>query len=299
MKNAVSFVLCAASLCLASPGVAQKAPDHDAIVAAVGRHFAGMKARDTAMMASVSHPGATTAAASYRDGKVTIRGSETSAGRARIAAMTEAPNEWLLASEVWQDGDLATVWAPYEIHVGARLLHCGYDGYNMVRANGVWQIAGTVYTARPDDCPAIRAAAAHKPAPEPSAAERAAVLAAVEGFFTGMRARDSAGLANGFTARATWVTAGYREGKVSISRRSAADDVGRMTRSPQDLDERWLEEPVVRVDGDVALAWGYYQFKVGGKVSHCGYDSFHMIREDGAWKIEGGVYTVRPDGCRQ
>jgi len=213
--------------------------------------------------------------------------------------MAEAPDEWLLASEVWQDGELATVWAPYEIHLGTRLLHCGYDGYNMVRMDGTWQIAGTVYSARPDDCPAIRAAAARGTPPEPSSAERAAVLAAVDGFFNGMRKRDSAGLANGFTSRATWVTVAYRDGKVSIGRRPAAPDVGRMVRAPQDLDERWLEEPVVRMDGDVALAWGYYQFKVGGNVSHCGYDSFHLVREDGVWRLEGGAYTVRPEGCRK
>jgi hypothetical protein len=71
-----------------------------------------------------------------------------------------------------------------------------------------------------------------------------------------------------------------------------------MSRSPQDLDERFLEEPVVRVDGEVAVVWGYYQFKVGAKVTHCGYDSFHMLRENGVWRLEGGIYTVRPDGCR-
>jgi hypothetical protein len=296
VQRIVGFFLGLGHLCVARPGTAQMAPDRDAIIAAVARHFAGMNARDTAMMASVSHPGATTAAASYRDGTATIRGGETATGRARVAAMAEEPNEWLLASEVWQDGDVAAVWAPYEVHLGARQLHCGYDGYNMVRAEGAWQIAGTVYTARPDGCPAIRAAAKGAP-PEPSAADRTAVLAAVEEFFTGMRTRDSAGLASGFTSRATWVTVAYREGKTTIGRRSAAGDVGRMTRSPQDLDERFLEDPVVRVDGDVALVWGYYQFKVGGKVSHCGYDSFHLVRESGTWRLEGGVYTVRPDGC--
>ena len=122
MRRLVALSLGLGQLCLASPGRAQNAPDREAIVAAVARHFAGMKARDTAMMASVSHPGATTAAASYREGRVTIRGGETAAGRARFAAMAEGPNEWLLASEVWQDGDLATVWAPYEIHLGTTIV---------------------------------------------------------------------------------------------------------------------------------------------------------------------------------
>jgi len=296
VHRVVALPLCLGWVCFATPSPAQTAPDREAIIVAVNRFFTGMKARDTAMMASVTHAGATMAAVSYRAGKVMVGGGVMADQRARMATMAEVPDEWMLASEVWQDGDIATVWAPYEIRLGDRLLHCGYDGFNMVRADGAWQIAGAIYSARPDDCPAIRAAAGGRPA-QPSAAARAEVMTAVEGFFTGMRSRDSAGLSHLFTARATWVTVAYRDGRVSVARRPAAPDVGRMVRAPEDLDERFLEEPVVRVDGDVAVVWGYYQFKVGGKVSHCGYDSFHMVREDGVWRLEGGVYTVRPDGC--
>jgi ketosteroid isomerase-like protein len=244
----------------------------------------------------VTHPGATIAAADYPGGEVRIGGGVAAEQFPGIAAMSEAPNERYLASEVWQDGDIATVWGPYEISLGARVLHCGYDAFNMVRVNGAWQFAGAVYSARPDGCPAIRAAAKAGPR-KATAAERADVMKAVEGFFQAMRARDSAGLANGFTSRANWVTVAYRDGKASVNRRPAAADVGRMSRAPQDLDERFLKDPVVRVDGDIALVWGSYQFKVGGKVSHCGYDSFHMLKENGAWRLEGGIYTVRPDGC--
>ena len=274
---------------------AQSAPDRETILAAVNKFFAGMKARDTVMMSSVTHPGATIAAADYPGGEVRIGGGVAAEQFPGIAAMSEAPNERYLASEVWQDGDIATVWGPYEISLGARVLHCGYDAFNMVRANGAWQFAGAVYSARPDGCPAIRAAA--KTPRKPTAAERAEVMKAVEGFFTAMRARDSAGLTNGFTSRANWVTVAYKDGKTSVSRRAASADVGRMSRAPQDLDERFLKDPVVRVDGDIALVWGSYQFKVGGKVSHCGYDSFHMLKENGVWRLEGGVYTVRPAGC--
>jgi hypothetical protein len=283
-------------LAFPAPGQAQAAPDRAAILAAVNNFFGGMKARDTVMMASVTHPGATIAAAEYPSGEVRIGGGVAADQFPGIAAMSESPNERYLASEVWQDGDIATVWGPYEISLGARTLHCGYDAFNMVRVNGAWQFAGALYSARPDGCPAIRAAA--KAPAKPKAAERAEVMKAVERFFTAMRSRDSAGLANGFTSRANWVTVAYREGKSTVSRRAASADVGRMARSQQDLDERFLQEPVVRMDGDIAVVWGYYQFKVGGKVSHCGYDSFHMLKEDGVWRIEGGIYTVRPDGCK-
>ena len=167
--------------------------------------------------------------------------------------LAQSPAAQMLASEVWQDGDIATVWGPYEISLGTRTLHCGYDGFNMVRVNGTWQFAGAIYSARPDACPAIRAAAkasTRKPKP----AERAEVLKAVEGFFTAMRSRDSAGLANSFTSRANWVTVAYRDGKATVARRAASLDVGRMSQSPQELDEKFLEEPVVRVDIGPAIS---------------------------------------------
>jgi hypothetical protein len=31
------------------------------------------------------------------------------------------------------------------------------------------------------------------------------------------------------------------------------------------------------------------EFKVDCKVTHCGHDSFHMLRENGVWKLEGGA----------
>jgi hypothetical protein len=284
-------------LAFPTPGLAQEAPDREAILAAVNRFLAGARARDTVMMASVGMPGATVGSASYADGKVTIGGGMAAAVHAAVATMQDVADEKLLAAEVWQDGDIATIWGPYELGLGSKLLHCGYNGYNMARVDGRWQYASVIFTERPTECPSIRAAARGTPR-EPGSSDRSAVLQAVEGFFAAMRNKDSAGLANSFTSRATWTVASYRESKVVVSRRVASLDVDRMAKSPQALDERWLGEPIVRIDGDIALVWGYYQFKVDGKVTHCGYDSFHMLRQAGAWRIEGGAYTVRPAGCR-
>ena len=298
MTRLTTLALFLGALLVPAVGSAQAAPDQEAIVAAVNRYFAGMKARDTVAMSASTMPGATLGFAAYRAGKVATGGAISTVQHANIAAMAEAPDERLLGAETWQDGDIATVWAPYEIFLGTKLLHCGYDGVNLARVNGVWQLATIVYTARPDECDAIRAAAKQGPR-QPSAAERAEVLQAVDGFFGAMKKKDSAGLANSFTERATWTVASYRGEKAVVTGRAASLDIERMSKSKQALDERWIGEPTVRVDGDVALVWGFYQFKVDGKVTHCGYDSFHMLKEKGAWRIEGGAYTVRPTGCKK
>ena len=130
---------------------------------------------------------------------------------------------------------------------------------------------------------------------QPSAAERTAVLAAIEQFFDGMRRRDTAQLTASFSPRAAWIIVSYRDGTPTVFRRLAAEDNARVARSPDRLDERLLDT-VVRVDGDIAVVWGSYEFRVGNRVTHCGYDGFHLVREEG-WRLEGGVYTVRPDGC--
>jgi hypothetical protein len=34
-----------------------------------------------------------------------------------------------------------------------------------------------------------------------------------------------------------------------------------------------------------------------GGFSHCGIDSFELVRTDGSWKLTGGIYTVEREGC--
>ncbi|MHB1329742.1 MAG: nuclear transport factor 2 family protein, partial [Gemmatimonadales bacterium] len=113
---------------------------------------------------------------------------------------------------------------------------------------------------------------------------------------TSLRTRDTALLVSLFAPGAQWVTASYGERGVSIRRRPALTDVEILKRGAETLDEQ-LYDMVVRVDGDIALVWAPYRFLIGGKRTHCGHDAFHLVREHGAWRLEGGVYTTRPDGC--
>ncbi len=283
---------------LPAPSHAQQAPDRVAILEAVDRLFQGMRARDSTLMESANHPGSTMVAVRVANGAVTVSGGPTSTTIRRIAAgSTPGPREWLLAAEVWQDGDIASVWAPYEFHTDERLSHCGYDAFNLVREGGRWQIAGAIYTVRPDGCPTIRATAARSlPLPEPTPDERRAVLSVVDGFTASLRTRDTARLLSLFSPRAQWVTAGYNDRGVTIRRRPATTDAQTLTRSTEVLDEQ-LHDIVVRVDGDIALVWAPYRFLIGGRLSHCGYDAFHLVRNQGTWLLEGGTYTTRPTGC--
>lgn len=61
--------------------------------------------------------------------------------------------------------------------------------------------------------------------------------------------------------------------------------------------ERWIEEPLVLINGPIAVVWGRYEFFVDGEFSHCGVDSVDVVKVDGQWKIANFVWTVETEGC--
>lgn len=56
-------------------------------------------------------------------------------------------------------------------------------------------------------------------------------------------------------------------------------------------------EAQVMVQGNLAQVWAPYDFHLDGKLSHCGIDSFSLVRGPGGWRIAGISYTVQKAGC--
>ena len=53
-----------------------------------------------------------------------------------------------------------------------------------------------------------------------------------------------------------------------------------------------MKDPEVKVFGDMALVYGRYTFHVGDKFSHCGTNSFHLVRTPEGWKIANAASTL-------
>jgi ketosteroid isomerase-like protein len=58
-----------------------------------------------------------------------------------------------------------------------------------------------------------------------------------------------------------------------------------------------ISDPVVKIDGDIALVWAPFVVRVAGKVSNCGVDHFDLVRENGAWKVMNLTFSSRTTGC--
>lgn len=61
-------------------------------------------------------------------------------------------------------------------------------------------------------------------------------------------------------------------------------------------DERIVFD-VIMTDGDLASVWTPYKFYYNGIFSHCGVNSFQMVRLNGQWKIQYIIDTRRKVGC--
>ncbi len=54
----------------------------------------------------------------------------------------------------------------------------------------------------------------------------------------------------------------------------------------------------IQIDGDMANAWTPYEFWFNEKFSHCGVNSFQLVKLEGTWKIIYLIDTRRREGCK-
>ena len=58
-----------------------------------------------------------------------------------------------------------------------------------------------------------------------------------------------------------------------------------------------ISDPKILIHKNIAVLWAKYNFFIDGKFSHCGVDSFSLIKIEGKWKIASIIYTVEKKGC--
>jgi hypothetical protein len=127
--------------------------------------------------------------------------------------------------------------------------------------------------------------------------EDAAVLAVVQQLFDAMRARDTAKMRATLHPDARMVSPGVRDSAVVVQVESPDGWLGAVARSTGGMPDERIRNPVVRVDGPLASVWVDYAFYIGDRFSHCGVDTFHLVRIAAGWRIIDLADTRRRDGC--
>ncbi|MEO5892071.1 MAG: nuclear transport factor 2 family protein [Ferruginibacter sp.] len=126
---------------------------------------------------------------------------------------------------------------------------------------------------------------------------RDSVIAAVNKLFEGMKKADTALLKNCFSPNAVLQTIKNDKGVTTVIDEKVADFIDFVGKeSVGNADEQIVVE-TVKIDGPLAIVWTPYKFYYKGKFSHCGVNSFQLIRLGEGWKIQYIIDTRRKDAC--
>lgn len=135
--------------------------------------------------------------------------------------------------------------------------------------------------------------------PAEAQSDKEQVLAAIDAFFLGLRTKDTALLLRHVDSatRMTLLRPARDGSGVRVVIYSAREFITNVTAPNQPAIDEPVRNQVVHVDGDLASVWAEYQVRIQGKVSHCGYDAFHLVRKQGVWKLLNVSDTFRRTGC--
>ena len=122
----------------------------------------------------------------------------------------------------------------------------------------------------------------------------------VNKMFTAMKSSDRKMLLDCFADSAILQSvAENKEGKVSIKNEVINDFATQISTLPKGAADERITFNTIKIDGDLASVWTPYQFYFNGKFSHCGADSFQLVRINGEWKIHYIIDTRRKENCRE
>lgn len=127
--------------------------------------------------------------------------------------------------------------------------------------------------------------------------DRAVILETVQKFFDSIEFRDKQLLESILVPNSLNISAReLDDGEAQFNVMSYDEVVSALTRPGRNAKERSWDETVL-IQGNIAVVWTPYDFHVDGVFSHCGIDSFQLIKQDGQWLISNSSWTLETENC--
>lgn len=120
---------------------------------------------------------------------------------------------------------------------------------------------------------------------------------AVAGLFSAMINADAQQLKDCFTDSAILQTIATKDGMAIVKNEKIsefAEFIEKQTKGDADEKNSIVD---IRIDGPLAMVWSNYRFFYKGKFSHCGVNSFQLVRTSLGWKIQYLIDTRRKQPC--
>ncbi|MCW5957194.1 MAG: nuclear transport factor 2 family protein [Pyrinomonadaceae bacterium] len=125
--------------------------------------------------------------------------------------------------------------------------------------------------------------------------DRQSAIDVVDQLFAGMKARNADQIKSVFSPEGQLVAIDKpRDGKgISTTRIFTGEAFAKMISEAKGPDFiETMPSPEARIAGDMAIVTGRYTFYVGDKFSHCGTNTFNLVRSETGWKIANGASTL-------
>ena len=115
--------------------------------------------------------------------------------------------------------------------------------------------------------------------------DKKAAVQVIETMFAALARGDTSAMRATFHPSGRVIQTGTRDG-APFNRVNAIDDFLKSigAAAGRKLEERIIN-PTAQVEDNLAVVWARYEFLVDGKQSHCGVDSYQLVRTTEGWKI--------------
>ncbi|CAM1342691.1 nuclear transport factor 2 family protein [Tenacibaculum amylolyticum] len=135
----------------------QTVPEKQKIRKVIDTFFEGLHQGDSSIVSSTLHSGIKIQTTyTNKEGKRILRDETREKLLAGIAAKkkTDTYLEKLLSYDIKVDGNLASVWTPYEFYFNGKFSHCGANSFQLFNNNNTWEIIYLVDMRRRGNCKA-------------------------------------------------------------------------------------------------------------------------------------------------
>ncbi len=135
-------------------------------------------------------------------------------------------------------------------------------------------------------------------APVHAQKEEKAIKAVINRFFEGMEKGDTAMVLSTCTREPVLQTyMANREGQMLVFTEPFSDFVEFVGGEHKDKFKEVVEFEAIHVETSLASVWTPYKFYLNRKISHCGTNSFQLVKTDEGWKIQYILDTRRKKDC--
>jgi hypothetical protein len=140
---------------------AQKRGEKKAVKVAVQNFFKGFHKGDVALLKTTIHKDLHSQTTFINEKGESILRTDVKAYESLVAFAekvkpTDDYFEEIDSYTIHVNGNLASVWTPYEFYNNQKLNHCGANSFQLFNNNGNWEIIYLVDTRRKSDCKATQ-----------------------------------------------------------------------------------------------------------------------------------------------